>query len=472
MRNRFNLLLLSAVLALGGVFAGFSSPVSEAASVSSQDKKITARFDSARALEHIRHLSVDLGPRVTGTEQEEEASRYMERLFKRYGYKVSTQKFSIPDRLEGTLTLPSDGNRELAIRIATGSAPTGDEGLRAPLVDAGLGGESDFPDDTAGKVALIRRGEYTFYDKARNAEEAGASGVILYDHADALVPPSPSLGGNDVSIPVVAVTKKDGEALLEAMQSDDVTVSLFIQALGNQTSQNVMAIKKPKGKKGKDADIVYVTAHYDSVPYSPGANDNASGTGVLLELARIMKGLPTEKEVRFVAFGAEEIGLVGSRYYVSQLSSDEIRRSAANFNMDMVGTNWDQATQLYVNVVDGQPNLVWQYAQAAAERLGNDTLFLYQRGSSDHVAFYEAGIDAANFIRREPETANLEPWYHTPEDTIDKIDQERLQEAGELVGSAVYDLTGKETPRRKKKKERRMVSSHHLHEDHEHEVMR
>ncbi|PTM59836.1 M28 family peptidase [Desmospora activa] len=471
MGKRFLPLLLTIVLVWGGLVVGLSAAAAEAAPHSAYDEKIVARFDSGRALDHIRHLSVDIGPRVTGTDAEKESSRYIQQLLKRYGYEVEIQEFDIPDRLEGSLTVDLEGERELPIRIATGSSPTEEEGLSTGVVDAGLGGKDDFSADVAGKIALIQRGEYTFVEKARNAEEAGAVGVIIYDNVDALVPPSPSLGGEEISIPVVAVTKENGEAMLTAMESDEVIVKLVIQAHTNQTSQNVIAVKKPKGKEKKDADIVYVTAHYDSVPYSPGANDNASGTGVMLELARIMKGLPTDKEVRFVAFGAEEIGLLGSRHYVGQLSPDEIERSIANFNMDMVGTKWEQATQLYLNVVDGEPNTVTEFAFAAAERLGNDSVVLYQRGSSDHVAFYEAGIDAANFIRREPGTANLEPWYHTPEDTFDKIDRNRLQEAGELVGAAVYDLARKQIPHGKKKSPQ-PVSESQLHEEHEHEVTR
>ncbi|WP_145453406.1 M28 family peptidase, partial [Staphylococcus epidermidis] len=74
--------------------------------------------------------------------------------------------------------------------------------------------------------------------------------------------------------------------------------------------------------------------------FAPGANDNASGTSVALELAGILKSYPIDKELRFVFVAPEEIRLVGSEYYVSQLSQDEINRSIANFNMDMVGTDW------------------------------------------------------------------------------------------------------------------------------------
>lgn len=406
------------------------------------DRKITARFNSDHVMDHISHFSEEIGPRVAGTDEEQEAADYIQSELKQYGYDVSSQTFDIADRLEGQLHV-SLSDEELAIRIGTGSASTDEEGVNGQVIHAGLGYEEDFPAEVEGNIALIERGEFSFWEKTENAINAGADGVIIYDNSEGLVPPTPSLGGNEAPIPVIAVTQADGEMLLS---EDHVTATIIISAVTNQQSQNIIAVKEPKGKPVEDPEIVYVTAHYDSVPYSPGANDNASGTSVVLEFARIMEAYPTEKEIRFVFAGAEEIGLVGSRYYVSQLDEQEITRSAANFNLDMVGTNWENATSLYVNVVDGAPNEVWQSASAAAERLGNDTLVLFERGASDHVAFYEAGIDAANFIRREPETAALEPWYHTPFDTIDKISQDRIQEAGELIGSAIYDFTRKDIP--------------------------
>ena len=62
--------------------------------------------------------------------------------------------------------------------------------------------------------------------------------------------------------------------------------------------------------------------------------------------------------------GAEEIGLVGSQYYVSQLTENEVNRSIGNFNMDMVGTSWENATAIFMNTVDGQANIVSETAAA------------------------------------------------------------------------------------------------------------
>ncbi|MGV2469961.1 M28 family peptidase, partial [Bacillus subtilis] len=162
----------------------------------------------------------------------------------------------------------------------------------------------------------------------------------IYNNVDSLVPLTPNLSGNKVDIPVVGAKKEDGEKLLSEQEA-----ILKLKAHKNQTSQIVIVVRKAKGVK--NPDIVYVTSHYDSVPYAPGSNDNASGTSVVLELARILKTVPADKEIRFITFGAEEIGLLGSRHYVSTLSDREVKQSVANFNLDMVATSWENASQLY-----------------------------------------------------------------------------------------------------------------------------
>ncbi|MFD1705200.1 DUF4910 domain-containing protein [Siminovitchia sediminis] len=325
--------------------------------------------------------------------------------------------------------------------VPAGSAATPAEGLTAMLFDAKLGKPEDFTTDAAGKIALISRGEITFQEKVAHAVEAGATGVLIYDHVDQPGPLNPSIGG-DTTVPVGGISKASGIALLNDIALQEKTVTFTVEKLKSATSQNIIATRSPK--RGSNHDIVHISAHFDSVPFAPGASDNASGTSVALELARILKSYPIEKELRFVFAGAEEIGLLGSEYYVIRLSGNEISRSLANFNLDMVGTAWENATAIYLNAVDGQANIVSDTAMETAARIGTPSeLILYQRGASDHVSFHEAGIPAINFIRREPDTANLEPYYHTPLDTVEYISKERLQEAGELVGASVYSLIRK-----------------------------
>lgn len=422
-----------------GLFEQQAAQAAPGKSGAAFDQKVIARIDQERMYEDVYHLTETIGPRVAGTDAEKETADFLEERLKSYGYDVEVQEFSIPDLVVGHLHTDAG---DVLVNIPAGSAATADEGLTAQLYDAGLGYPADFSADAAGKIALIERGGFTFAEKVQNAYAAGAAGVLIYNNIDQPGPINPSLGGNEMPIPVGGITKAAGEALKEDVLATGGTVTLSVQAFEGATSENVIATRAPK--QGGGDGIVHVSAHYDSVPFAKGASDNASGTAVALEIARVLKSYPVNEEVRFVFVGAEEIGLLGSRHYVNELTEDEVAKSIGNFNMDMVGTSWDNATAIYMNTLDGLPNIVTETAKATSERIGTPSeLILFQRGASDHVPFYEAGIPAVNFIRREPGTANLEPYYHTPLDTIEFISAERLKEAGDLVGASVYHLIRK-----------------------------
>ncbi|MFS0646423.1 M20/M25/M40 family metallo-hydrolase [Siminovitchia sp. 179-K 8D1 HS] len=400
-------------------------------------KKWEVIFDADRVMDYLRKLSVEIGPRVAGTEGEKKAAQYLKSQFESFGYDVSLQEFAINNRVERTLRIMTDKNKELPLGAASGSAVTGEKGITGDLYHAGLGLPEDFSDEAKGKIALVQRGENTYWEKVQNATNAGAIGVVIYDNADSLTPLRPALNNNS-TIPVTGITKADGESLLAQLSKGTVKAQLIIHTHTNQTSQNVIAVKKPANVV--NPEIVYITAHYDSVPYSPGANDDGSGTAAIVEMARIMKDLPTDKELRFIAFGAEEIGLVGSNYYVKNLPKEDLDRSMINFQMEMLGAKYEPASYLAVNTVDGQPNIAWDYTNASFDKLGKDKekLILFRRGSSDHVPFHNAGITAACFNMG---TANggLEPEYHTSHDTIENISPERLQFAGDIISTAILD---------------------------------
>ena len=444
--GKLKVVLLSMVLAVSSLYVmpiQFSQTVVAQAkggqSGAAFDQKVISRISAERIYEDVHYLSETIGPRVTGTEEEKLTANYIKKRLLSYGYEVEVQNFSIPDKKVGHLQT-SNGD-EVLVNAALGSASTAEDGLTAGLYHAGLGYPADFNEDAAGKIALISRGAITFQVKVENAIAAGSVGVLIYDNIDQSGPLNPSINENS-PLPVGGITKVSGEALLEDVVSQNGTVTLKVKSIESATSQNIIAKRTPK--KGGNHDILHVSAHYDSVPFAPGASDNASGTAVALEMARVLKSYPIEKELRIAFVGAEEIGLFGSQYYVSQLTENEVDRSIGNFNMDMVGTSWENATAIFMNTVDGQANIVSETAAATAERIGTPSeLILYQRGSSDHVSFHDAGIAAVNFIRREPGTANLEPYYHTPLDTIEHISADRLKEAGDLVGASVYSLIRK-----------------------------
>ena len=417
------------------------------------DQKVAARVSAERALEHIAYLSETIGPRPGGMEAEREGAEYIASVLESYGYEMEMQPFSVSAQYIGTLELPSGEQWQLA--AARRALLTGEESVSGELILVDPGTDSgDFPPEAAGKIVLMEGAETNrlIRTQAANAEAAGAIGVTLFI---ALRPPH-FYGGTWeppvwAGIPVLGACWNQGAWLKGVLARGSVRLSVQTRVYPGLESVNVIGVK-PAKSGDPDADAVLVAAHLDSVIGAPGANDDASGVALALELARVFRDYNTDKELRLVLFGSEERGLLGSRYYVDQLSDAQLDRIAGVFNADMVATSNPVATHLYAMTHDGLANLVTDAAAAAGSRLGNSSLLPGRFGRSDHVSFHEVGIPAALFIWMrvdswDPLEFSLERVYHTPQDTLDEnISAERMQSALEIVGAAVLDLVRKEVP--------------------------
>lgn len=281
------------------------------------------------------------------------------------------------------------------------------------LVNAGLGRPQEIPLGARGNVLLVQRGEITFSAKVANAEAAGAIGVIVYNNKAGVVNGQLS---DDNDIPTAGITQADGEALLALLASGPVTVRLETKTEARvATSHNVVATP-PDG----ECSIV-AGGHYDSVPEGPGANDNASGTAVVLEMARTRAASDRLDSVCYVLFGSEEIGLVGSGEYVASLTPDEVSGLDAMLNFDMlaVGSDWplvgsSEITGLAARTADGL-GIGYTIEADLPENVG-----------SDHLNFANAGVPSIIF------NCFCDEHYHSPLDTIDFVQPERLAQAGEI----------------------------------------
>ena len=253
---------------------------------------------------------------------------------------------------------------------------------------------SDFTGlDVAGKVALIQRGTCTFATKAANAQAAGAAGVIIFNEGQpgrqALF--GGTLGGPGIGIPVVSISFALGEELYNLSQGGPVTVHLQVSTENEiRTTSNVIA-ETPGGRNDR---VVVAGAHLDSVIGTVAMNDNGSGSAALLEIAEQFSALNIQprNKVRFIWFGAEEFGLLGSDYYVSQLSTRDIKNIAANINVDMIAS--DNYVRFVYDGGDGPngsnvvENVFLDYF--GSQGLATDPTPL--AGSSDYAPFMEAGI--------------------------------------------------------------------------------
>lgn len=367
-------------------------------------------------MQHVRQLAETIGSRPAGSPQERAAADYIESQFRSYGYSVTRQAFPFPYFVDrgSTLQVVSPGSEELH-PLTMGLSAAGR--VEAPLAAAGLARPQDLPrEGLRGRIALIQRGETTFDEKVAAVARAGAAAAIIYNNASGNFR---GRLGQIAGIPVVSVAQDEGGRLMELLGRGPVTARVSVDATSEERQgENIIATRQ-----GTRPETVIFGAHYDSVEAGPGANDNASGTAAVLELARTAPAGPLT--LRFIAFSAEELGLLGSRHYVSTLSQEERQRVLAMVSLDMVGVG-DRMR------FGGSPQLV-QTALAIAREQGNDALALEGSGAgaSDHASFIAAGVPGILFHFTVGN--DLDPRYHSAQDQagfVDAADIERIAKLG------------------------------------------
>ena len=174
-------------------------------------------------------------------------------------------------------------------------------------------------------------------------------------------------------------------------------------------------------------------AHYDSVPGSPGADDNASGTAVVFAAARHLQSVPCRRyDLVFVLFDEEEIGLVGSTAYAAKLVAEE-EPIVSVHTADQLG--WDGDGDRRVEVEQPDDDLFAFYEDAAAELPSPIEVVETNSGFTDHESFRSAGFAAVG-LSEEFASGDTTPYYHSPGDRYDTVDFGYLVANATLVNHA------------------------------------
>ncbi|WP_374475385.1 M28 family peptidase [Zoogloea sp.] len=275
------------------------------------------------------------GHRAAGSAGFDASAFYAERLLRNLGFTVNRQNFDFdgffwvaPGRLEQVAPAAS-GSIANIIALYSGSGsvtaavaqPSSATGCTATAFDG-------FP---MGSIALIRRGDCTFPVKARNAYLAGASGVVIYNNVAGDLRIN-LLEDFTPNIPVVSTSQEDGERLA---RTAGLRMRLEAQTVrGNIRTSNVIA----EFAGSTPGRVVMLGGHLDSVNAGPGINDNGSGVAALLEAAAHVAKSRPYNTVRIALWGAEELGDLGSQFYVGTLSPAQKEALALYLNFDMIGS--------------------------------------------------------------------------------------------------------------------------------------
>jgi Zn-dependent M28 family amino/carboxypeptidase len=321
---------------------------------------------------------------------------------------------------------------------------------------------SDFGPDVVGKVVLLQRGTCDFGLKAQNASEAGAAAAVIFnegtigapDRNDVLIP---TLTGYDVTIPVVGTDYATGRSLVDLANDGGVTLRVKVDGFINEDVETNNVIAETPG--GRADRTVVVGGHLDSVYTGPGINDDGSGVSTMLETAEEMHelGITPRNKVRFIFFSGEEQGLLGSDYYVSQLTKGQIKDISVMLDFDMLASP-NYARFIYDGNGDehgfagpnGSGNIeqvfkdFWDSQGLAYETIPFD-------GRSDYDAFTTAGIPAggifagAEGIKTERQvqlyggTAGVafDKCYHQLCDNLTNINNQGLSEHSDAAVHAI-----------------------------------
>lgn len=250
---------------------------------------------------------------------------------------------------------------------------------------------SDYPEEINGAIALIKRGTCSFGDKSALAGKAGAIAAVVYNNEKGSV--SGTLGTpSKHHVATFGISNEDAQPLIEELGTGKtIPSSAYMDAIVQKTgTTNIIA----QTKGGDQENCVMLGGHSDSVAEGPGINDDGTGSLTLLEVATALVNYKVNNCVRFAWWAGEEEGLLGSDYYVSQLSEEENLKIRLFMDYDMMASP-NFAYQVYNATDAANPegseelrDLYTEYYQAH----GQNWTYIPFDGRSDYDAFIKNGI--------------------------------------------------------------------------------
>jgi Zn-dependent M28 family amino/carboxypeptidase len=390
----------------------------------------------------------DLGSRFVGTESERQARDFIQAKLKEYGLervRLATFDYQGWARGEAALRVIKPRQKELPSAISLVYSPnTPAGGLQAEVASVGMGTKAEYEalgDKIAGRFILASTDSPTYgrwihrREKYGRAVAGGAAGFLFVNHLPGMLAPTGSLRPGELAeIPAVGLSHEDGFAIRRFLR-DGGTVKLEMH-LNNSTrsAQFSHVIGEVAGQR-KD-EIAVLGAHYDGHDISQGAVDDASGTAIVMELARAFAPLAGQlrRTIRFEAYSAEEIGVYGSTLYVSRMSDADV--AAVDFMLNLDGGALGSGRGLALQGLDELQPLFARFAREMGYPLD---LTNRVGAASDHFPYFLRGVPVASmFASRPPGTGR--GFGHTRADTLDKVSEVELRESAMVAARLLLRL--------------------------------
>lgn len=373
--------------------------------------------DPNKAMEFLRKIAFT---RVGGSPEEERAASIIKEELESYGLQAEIEEFDLfgysNERAYVEVDEPYKATYEGSPVGISGTTPK--EGIEAPLKFV-QSGQPEFLTDVKDCIILASGGGgLKGYEKAK--QEGVLARLFIGGAGRQLVniPMNRCIRDRFGPLPTAYI---EYDHALELIKRDVKKVRVFIhQDESWRKSRNVVA--EIKGTE-KPEEIILVGAHFDSVPKNQGALDNGAGSATIMELARYFSQFPPKRTLRFVWFGSEELGLMGSWAHVEK-REDELKKYIFMVNVDVAGPIIGNNSAS----VMGSEKLV-NYLEILGKEVGGGLNPRQSIYSGDCIPVGHHGIPSVTFSRGGGGTT----FIHAPGDTIDHIDGKSLAVLGDIV---------------------------------------
>lgn len=397
-------------------------------------------YTSTEAMDNLTILCDDFGSRFGGTEGERQAAEFLVEKMKAYGLSnvhLEPVEYVGWRRGEVKLEILEPVQKEIACITLPHSPPAKLEGYVVDMDEGVPDAFDERADEISGNIVLttsevnpkgvkrwIHRSE-----KYGRSLMAGAAGFIFVNHYPAYGPATGGIGNDaEAPIPGISVCMEDGayiQRLIKRYGAVKIRISSS-DACEPMVSWNVVGdlpgVKEPQ-------KMVLMGSHYDGHDISQGAEDPASGTVSVLEAARVLAkyGGELPYTIRFIMWGIEEIGLIGSTAYVDA-HADEMDNVLFYLNMDSAGAVANKGIVLN-EWAELEPRFT-QWSQEMALEYG---VAQSVNAHSDHYPFLMVGVPTGGMGSVGAKGFSGRGYGHTRYDTLDKVTLVNLREAAALA---------------------------------------
>ena len=405
-------------------------------------------YSSTEPLDLVVELCDEYDSRWPGSGMDKASCEYMADKLVEYGLEdVHLEKFTIPGWIRGSSSLDVIEPRSKQIDCI--ALPMSIEGVvESELIYLEAGPIEVYEkqkNDIEGKIVMVNSGNprgMTRYlhrsEKYQRSVMAGAAGWIFMNHYPAYGPPT---GGISPIVPAVGISYENGMYLNRLLENKGRVMLHLETKCKNLNVDTWNVVGDLRGTSESDEWLVY-GAHYEGHDIAVGALDDATGAAIVMELARTLSKEKTnlKHNLRFILFGAEEIGLYGSRDYCKN-HPDFLKKIRFMINFDAAGRAGRQGFCLH-----DWPALEPLFKEIIKE-IGTDLPLWSRVGPySDHWPFLLQGVATATM--GDPDEAARRSgrgFGHTKYDTVDKVDLRVMRECAANAAVAAFMILNDET---------------------------